>query len=49
MVIGPNHNLVNIVKPVYEQNLNLNPFKATLAYTAMAGNIKYIILNNDKP
>ena len=48
MLMGPNNNLVNTVRPVYRQKLNLNLFKATLAYTAMAGNFKYRNPNNDK-
>lgn len=47
-MMDPNNNLVNTVKPVYRQNLNLYLFKATLAYTAMAGNFKYRIPNNDR-
>lgn len=39
--MGPNINLVNTMKPVHIQKLNLNLFKVPLAYTAMAGQFQY--------
>ena len=40
MLMGRNSNLVNTVKPVYRQKLNLSLLKAMLAYTIMADNFQ---------
>ena len=48
MLMCPNNNLENTVKPAHRHKLNLYLFKATLTYTAMAGNFKYRNPNNDK-